>query len=123
MELWELLITSLIIPLIMVVSGLFMRRGGPKKVNWWMGYRTSMSMKNKETWVFAHVYCGKLWVLLGSVLGILSSGFVVFMEGGIATYETLLLWVMAVQLLVLLISIIPTEIALRKEFDKNGERR
>ena len=29
-------------------------------VNFVFGYRTSMSMKNKDTWEFAHKYCGKV---------------------------------------------------------------
>ena len=32
----------------------------PKEINSVFGYRTSMSMKNKDTWEFAHKYCGKV---------------------------------------------------------------
>jgi len=95
-----------------------MKRGGPKKINWWIGYRTRMSKKNKDTWTFAHVYCGKIWFLFGFVLSILSIGAVILFE-----YESSLIWIALAQLLVLMIPLILTEIALRKKFDKNGEPR
>ena len=40
----------------------FMRKA-PKEINEVFGYRTPMSMKNKDTWEFAHKYCGKIWYL------------------------------------------------------------
>ena len=33
---------------------------GSKGNKFSIGYRTSMSMKNKDTWEFAHKYCGKV---------------------------------------------------------------
>ena len=36
------------------------------------GYRTKMSMKNKDTWEFAHKYCGKLWYVWGIILLLLT---------------------------------------------------
>ena len=32
------------------------------------GYRTKRSMQSQEAWVFAHHYCGKLWLRLGLIL-------------------------------------------------------
>ena len=120
MELWQILTASSIIPIVMVIVGFCFMRGRPKKVNWWAGYRTSMACKNQDTWVFAHRYIGKLWIPLGFVLVILSIGATIFVE---RSTPTLLVWIPIVQLAILLITIISTEIALRKEFDKNGERR
>lgn len=40
----------------------------PKEINSVFGYRTSMSMKNKDTWEFAHKYCGKVWYVCGMVM-------------------------------------------------------
>ena len=36
----------------------------PKEINGIIGYRTTMSRKNMDTWKFAHDYCGKLWLKL-----------------------------------------------------------
>ncbi|NMB00497.1 MAG: SdpI family protein, partial [Firmicutes bacterium] len=62
--------TMLIIPSSMIGIGrLFMKRT-PKKINRLFGYRTVMSMKNRDTWEFAHRHFGRVayrtgWVVLG----------------------------------------------------------
>ncbi len=43
-------------------------RSAPKEINSAFGYRTSMSMKNADTWQFAHHYFGKIWRTLGWIL-------------------------------------------------------
>ena len=40
----------------------------PKHINGMLGYRTTRSMKNMDTWKFAHDYCGKLWWKIGWVM-------------------------------------------------------
>ena len=59
---------NLLIPVIMIVVGYMMYKHPPKKINAVYGYRTSRSMKNDETWKFAHNYCGRLWFKLGFIL-------------------------------------------------------
>jgi len=76
-----------------------------------------MSMKSKETWEFAHQYCGRLWAKLGLIMlivsiivSMLASTFVDEVQGVIvATLVT-------IQTIVLVISIFPVEKALKKEF-------
>ena len=83
-----------------------------------------MSGKNQETWDFAHQYCGKLWWRLGWILFIISI-FVMLPvigkdEGTVGTWGSVFEMIQAA---VLLLSIFPTEKALRKNFDKEGNRR
>ena len=80
-----------------------------------------MSMKNQDTWQFAHRYCGKLWLRLGWILVPLSIVPMLFVSG--KNIETIANAGLAVSCLQLLPSIIPTEIALKKAFDKNGRRK
>lgn len=118
-----MLIMDIMIPLIMIVFGRWFLKSAPKEINPVFGYRTSMSMKNKDTWDFAHKYCGKLWYKWGAVMLPVSVAAMFFaigknenitgMVGGI---------ICAVQTIILIGSIYPTEKALRKNFDKNGER-
>ena len=61
-------ICNLLIPLIMRIGGYCMYKNPPKEINGLVGYRTTMSKKNKDTWVFAHNYCGRLWIKLGLIL-------------------------------------------------------
>jgi nitrate reductase gamma subunit len=117
------MVASLIVPLVMVVAGLSMRKGWPNKVNWWAGYRTQRAKKNQETWVFAHIHVGKLFAIFGFVLILLSVGAAILVERGTSTFGTLLGVALGAQGVAVAISIISTETALRKAFDKDGNRR
>jgi uncharacterized membrane protein len=63
-----MLLTSLLIPVIMLVFGWIFRRQAPKKINVWYGYRSARSMKNEDTWVFAHQHIGRTLMIAGAVL-------------------------------------------------------
>lgn len=64
----SMFICNMLIPLLMVISGYLMYKHPPKEINGLYGYRTSRSMKNKDTWKFAHDYCGRIWVKAGMIL-------------------------------------------------------
>lgn len=119
-----MLIMDLLLPLTMIGFGKYFFKKAPKEINGVFGYRTSMSMKNKDTWEFAHRYCGKIWYLCGLITLPISIVFMLLLIGknkdivGIGGAI-----MMGVQLVPLIGSILPTELALRKNFDKNGERR
>ena len=58
MEFWIfMLIMDLLLPFTMIGFGRYFMKKAPKEINSVFGYRTSMSMKNKDTWEFAHKYC------------------------------------------------------------------
>ena len=83
-----------------------------------------MSMKNQDTWKFAHEYCGNLWFKWGKISLILTIIAMLFLLG--KTVDTIGNWggtICMIQLLPLIGSIGPTENALRKTFDKDGKRR
>jgi flagellar biosynthesis protein FlhB len=63
-----MLVMDLLIPFTMVGFGKYFIKNAPKEINKVFGYRTPMSMKNKETWEFAHHYCGKLWLIIGCIM-------------------------------------------------------
>ena len=63
-----MLVMDLLFPVIMIVMGRYFMKTSPKEINYIFGYRTDMSMKNKDTWNFAHKYIGKLWFYLGLIL-------------------------------------------------------
>ena len=96
----------------------------PKDINSFYGYRTSMSMKSRETWDFAHRYFGRLWFILGLMLLPLSAAAMLFLLGeSVKAIGNASLIIMAFQLLFLIIPIFPTERALKKNFDRFGFRR
>ena len=96
---WFMLLCDLLIPTVMMLAGYMMRKHCPKQINRVVGYRTARSMKNMDTWKFAHDYCGRLWQRIGG------SVFV------------------TIQVLILAASLIPTERALKRTFRDDGTRR
>ena len=119
-----MLIANLLIPLSMIGLGNYFAKRAPKEINMVFGYRTAMSTKNKETWEFAHHHCGKIWLSIGWILLPASFAAMMFVigkdEGFLGIYGAV---VCGVQLVALIGSIIPTEMALKRTFDKNGDRR
>ena len=114
----------LVIPLTMMIFGRHFMHNPPKEINGSYGYRTSMSMKSRETWDFAHRYFGRLWFILGLMLLPLSAAAMLFLLGeSVKAIGNSSLIIMAFQLLFLIIPIFPTERALKKNFDQFGFRR
>ena len=94
-----------IIPLIIILSGYLMFTYPPKKINYFIGYRTFKSMKNEKAWKFANQYCGKLWIKLGTMMfsiTLLLSAFISFKH--IVFTELLLLIVIFSEISIILLS-------------------
>jgi hypothetical protein len=83
-----------------------------------------MSMKSKETWRFAHNYCGNLWRKIGWIMFVISIIIMLFVIGKnediIGTLSGILC---SIQLVFLVGPIFPTERALKKNFDDQDNRR
>ena len=112
---------NLLLPLIMLILGLRYERRPPKKINGMSGYSTAMSIKNIDTWTFAHKYCGKLWWQMGAAvlpLSIAVSAAMYFMSEDWQGRACCIL--IFAQCAVLIASIYLTEAALRKNFNKYG---
>ena len=122
---WYLMVLScLLTPAIMIIFGAYFKKGKPEEINIAFGYRSSMSMKNHDTWKFAHVYCGKLWYWQGLILLPLSLIAMLFVIGGDEKMVGGLGGiVICVQVVPLLGSIYFVEKALRKHFYKDGSRK
>lgn len=121
---WFMFCCDILIPVVMIVSGWMMWKHCPKNINGLMGYRTSRSMKNMDTWNFAHEYCGKLWRKIGWIILIPSiiihiplygtKDNTIGVAGGI---------LVTIQVIILIASIFPTERALKRNFTDDGIRR
>lgn len=119
-----MLAIDLLIPGVMIGFGKEFQKNPPTEINPGYGYRTSMSMKNKLTWDFAQTYMGKVWYQAGRWLLIPSALPLLFVLGrDVGTVGMVGLIACGVQLAVMLGSIGVTERALKKHFDKNGNRR
>lgn len=57
-----------ILPVLIIFIGIWMLKYPPRKINWFIGYRTRRSMENEKVWKFANQYCGKLLIKLGTIM-------------------------------------------------------
>lgn len=110
-------ICNLLMPVLMLAAGYMMDRHTPKKINGIYGYRTARSMKNMETWNYAHHYFGKLWMRCGALTlapsVLVQLPFIHSTENCIGIVTTI---ITAIQLVVLMIPVFLTEKALRRKF-------
>ncbi|MCD7806331.1 MAG: SdpI family protein [Lachnospiraceae bacterium] len=115
---WFIFLCDCLIPVLMIIAGRMMWRHCPKQINGVVGYRTKQSMKNMDTWKFAHEFAGKLWWRAGWGFLILAVPVhVVFYGSDEDVLGILCTVVTTVELIFLIGSIIPTEIALKKHFN------
>lgn len=121
---WFIFACDLLIPIMMIGFGRIMWKHTPKDINYIFGYRTTRSMKNEDTWRFAHEYCGRLWWKIGLIMLIPTVlVHIPFYNSSEDTLGIVAAIVMTIQIIVLIASIFPTEIALKKAFNDDGTRR
>lgn len=81
-------------------------------------------MKNMDTWKFAHDYCGKLWWKTGRVMLIPSALIhIPLYDSNLNTIGFAGLILVTIQCAVMIVSICPTEKALKKHYNADGTRR
>lgn len=113
-----MLVSVLLLPAVMILFGKRFSKKAPGRINHFFGYRTERSMRNQDTWDFAHRYLGGLWFRWGLVLLPLSGIAMLFVlhstEEIIAILGTAAVFL---QMIPMLISVFLTERALKRKFD------
>jgi uncharacterized membrane protein len=113
-----MLIIAMLCPLTMVIFGQIFLHHPPKDINEIYGYRTKRSKRSKSAWDFAHKYVGRLWHILGIILLPLSIIAMLFCFG--ENIDTVGIWggiICGIQAVIMLFTILPTEIALKRKFN------
>lgn len=117
-------VITLLIPLMMIFLGKSFIDHPPKNINSFFGYRTALSKKNQDTWRFAHKHCGTIWMRSGMCLLPVVLFFMLparsFPMEEVAVRAVL---TAGVEVLTLVGSCIPTQIALKRTFDAQGRRK
>ena len=124
MNYFALMIAIFLLPVVMVICGMSYTKRGPKRISKVQGYRTKMSMKNRETWDFAHKHLGDLWFKLGTPLLAVTSvmSLIVFRQND----DKIMFWCcvfIVIQLVLMVLPVYFTEKALKENFDENGKWR
>lgn len=121
---WFMFFCNLLIPVILIIAGRMMWKHCPKEINGILGYRTKRSMKNMDTWKFAHDYCGRLWWKAGWIMLLLSIlAQIPFFHSSDERIGAASSAICIVQCIILIASIFPTERALKRTFAEDGTRR
>lgn len=55
-------LVDMLYSLVMIWGGNYMVKHADGNINYFIGYRSSLSLKNKDTWKFANEDCGKRWL-------------------------------------------------------------
>ncbi len=119
-----MLVMDLLFPATMIGIGKSFQKAAPKDINPIYGYRTAMSMKNRDTWEFAHRHCGRLWFRLGLILlpvNLIPMLLVIWESRELVSIVGSVLC--AIDTVIIVASIFPTEAALKRTFDKDGNRK
>ena len=112
-----ILVCDLIIPLTMLVGGLIMWKHCPDRMSRTLGYRLERSMKSEAAWRFANVDCGKRWFVIGLVTTVLSIlAHIPLYRAGEDAVSNASLVIMALEMVAMFVSLIPTERALKQRF-------
>ena len=125
MGIWFMMLGfNLLIPAILLSAGKLFLKKAPKDINWIFGYRTNMSMKNEDTWAFAHKVAGAFWWKWGWItLAITVVAMLLILNKSNEVISVVGCIVMFAQMIPLIAVIPHTEKALRNTFDKNGNRK
>ena len=118
-----MLMMALLLPAVLIGFGAYFKKKAPRSINIVYGYRTSRSMKNMDTWVYAHRRMGKYWSISGWIVLPLTVIAMMFCYGGsegcVGFFGT---GVVLVQLVFLIVPIFFVERDLKKTFDEDGLR-
>ena len=119
-----MLCMSLFIPVLYLIIGKLFMNNAPNNINYVYGYRTKMSMKNQETWDFAHrimsKFCIKTWLPL-AIASLIPYIFIYGASDYIIGISGVL--IIFTQIIYMFVVIVYVEKALKDNFDKEGNRR
>lgn len=116
-----MLLVHLLIPITMICFGLLFLKTICYRPNAYFGYRTNMSVKNNQTWYFAHRYIGRLWFIIGIVIipfTIIPMLLIIGKDTG--TVGTIGTIICTAQLVCLIVPAILTDKALKRHFNRDG---
>lgn len=119
-----MLVMALLIPACMLYFGRLFMKKPPKNINSIYGYRTARSMRNQQTWDFAHAYSGRFWFRVGwPTLAVSLVWMALLLGREVGTVGNSGLILTAIQMVPFLAVIPATEQALKREFDDFGRKR
>lgn len=119
-----ILLSVAFIPLLLIVIGKIFEKHPIKEPNIAIGFRTKLSMMNKETWDYAQRLFPKVWISLGRIMLPLSLIILFLLYSEDKDYTgNLALILMLVQVVLMLGSILYVNLKLKAAFNSDGSRK
>lgn len=114
---WFILGCDCLYALAMIFGGYYMRKLSTGKPNHLAGYRTRRSKMSPEAWQFANEHCGKRWQKIGWILLVPTIlVHIPFYGKSDDAIGFLSLAIAVVECAIMLLSILPTQKALKEKF-------
>ena len=115
-----MVVLDLIPPFIMIILGKLMKKAS-KSMRTKIAFRTKMSKKNRNTWRYAHNFCGNFLFNMGGVLMVMALNILIL----VAERDNLSIGIIAktmclLESVAIAIPFAATELALKIKFDSNG---
>lgn len=107
----------MVTPLALLAIGLRWRSHPPKRTGSGLAYRTALSERSDETWVFAHRRIAQLWIRMGLLLTLVSALLMILLRDHFTSF---FLWLIGGQMVFLCISAFLVEGLLKVAFDEDG---
>ena len=121
---WFMFFCNMLYSVLMIIGGYYMWKRTPKFGNSLSGYRSRRSSVNENTWRFANKNCGRRWWIIGWIMFVPTVLVQLpFYGNDEDTVGKVGLIICIIECAVMLLSIIPTETALKKEFNDDGTRK
>lgn len=117
-----LFVCSLFVPISMIALGAKWRKTPPRDRYGHSGYRTAMSRLNDDTWKYAHRYWGRINFVLGITLTVITIA-ILILKKEYPDFEMLVTYLVFIQMGIMALTIIPTEIVLHKHFTPQGIKK
>ena len=111
------------VPAIVLIMGFIMYLSIPSKINRLYGYRTRMSMKSQAAWDYSQKLSAIISLYSGIIMLVIAAILFIFVLRKLTDYLSACVFVVVIQIVILTLSYIPVEVALRKRFDKYGNSK
>lgn len=121
---YGLVFCTMVVSLVFLVGGYSLRKTAKRKINHIIGYRTSLSMKNEDTWAFANDELGKIWIKIGWFIvpfTILFNAVFAFVK--LNCYEMVCVLFVISEIVVVFITIAIVESKMSRTFNRDGSRK
>lgn len=110
------LIADFIAPAAMLLVGIWWRLSPPPYQKNGIAYSTELTRNNPDAWAAAHRHCGKLWVRIGVISGVVS-GILIWLFPD--AYAGFWIWLIVGQMMLFCVSVFMVDLLLKTQFGED----